>query len=120
MSRSLVVISFLVVALLNHYELTRERLQTHMYLCDFTALQTLQKISVLPDRTGPTELFRFGSGSVHIQTSVRSGPENLRTSVFGPFGSVRFWTELTESSALATRLYLICIIKYKCCMIIML
>ena len=89
MSRSLVVISFLVVALLNHYELTRERLQTHMYLCDFTALQTLQKISVLPDRTGPTELFRFGSGSVHIQTSVRSGPENIRTSVFGPFGSDR-------------------------------
>ena len=47
-------------------------------------------------RTGPTELFRFGSGSVHIQTSVRSGPEIFRSSVLGP---VQFWTEPTECSA---------------------
>ena len=87
MSRSLVVISFLVVALLNHYEITRERLQTCMYLCDFTALQTLQKISVLPDRTDRIISVRFRFGPYTNFGPVRSGKYKnfgLRSFRFGP------------------------------------
>ena len=49
------------------------------------AVKKIVKTSVLVDRTGPTELFLFGSGSVHKQTPVWSwkflkfGPRSFRS-----------------------------------------